>query len=341
MRTRLLMLVALALGFIACENQDIEFDDYHLNSVYFPFQRPARTLILGNYDLAFNDNDNAHRFEIGVTMSGVYENKTDRIVHFELDNSLMANITNVMPLPSHYYTIETQSPVVIPAGDFKGRITVQLTDAFFDDPLSFANLNLVNYAIPLRITKAENIDSVLSGVPAVENPIKVNDHDWSVLPMDYTLYGIKFINKYHAVYLRRGVDISTNANDETVRSVYHNDYVERDEEVSISTTGNKTVKYSNHVRRGDLASPGKVNLELTFGDDDNCIVNSNEGDTYNVTGTGKFVENGDSWGGKARDVIHLEYSYTDAANGESHQVYDTLVVRNRNVVFEEFSVKLQ
>jgi hypothetical protein len=52
------------------------------------------------------------------------------------------------------------------------------------------------------------------------------------------------------------------------------------------------------------------------------------------------VENGDSWGGKDRDVIILDYIYVDAINNETHEVKDTLVVRNRNVVFEEFTIEL-
>lgn len=53
-----------------------------------------------------------------------------------------------------------------------------------------------------------------------------------------------------------------------------------------------------------------------------------------------FMEEADEWGGKARDVLYLDYSYTDAANNEVHAVKDTLVIRDRAVVFEEFSIEL-
>lgn len=337
MKTKLFILFAVVLALAACNNQDPQFEDFGTTAVYFPFQTPARTLILGKYDLGFNENDNNHRFEIGVTLAGIYKNNSDRKVHFELDNNLLNEITNVQPLPSSYYSIETQSPVTIPAGDLKGRITIQLTDQFFDDTLSFASLNEVHYAIPLVITQIENIDTVLSGIPLVANASRVKADEWDILPKDYTLYGIKFMNKYHAMYLRRGIDVMTNAANETVNNVYHNQYTERDELVMLTTTGKNSVELTNMIRRGSEDSPGNINFELNFDDSGNCTVQSYNGDEYNVTGSGKFVENGGKWGGKEHDAIFINYSYTDAANNESHQVKDTLVVRDRNVVFEEFS----
>jgi hypothetical protein len=339
MKTKLFLIVAVLPCILACENQDTEFEDFGITACYFPFQTPARTLILGKYDLGFNDNDNNHRFEIGVTMGGVYENEEDRRVYFELAPQLMEGHDSIVKvLPQSYYTIETASPVTIPAGSTKGRIMVQLHDAFFDDTLSFAPVNHVYYAVPLLITGVENLDSVLSGKPIVDDPSRVVAEDWEILPKDYTLYGIKFINKYHAMYLRRGVDAMTTAGGSTVLNIYHEEYVERDELVEVTTTGNNSVELSNIVRRGSESSPGSVNIELLFDDNDNCSIRSFEDDPYNVSGTGKFVENGGFWGGEEHDAMFLEYSYTDLANNETHVVNDTLVVRNRNVVFEEFTL---
>lgn len=340
MKAKLIVVFTVVLGLMACENQDNEFDDFGTTAVYFPFQTPARTLILGKYDVGLNDNDNNHRFEIGVTLAGIYENKESRKVHFQLDNDLLAEVTNVKALPSDYYTIETESPLTIPSGTIKGRITIQLTEQFFDDTLSFASLNQVNYAVPLVITQIENVDTVLRGVPVVDNPSRIRGNDWSTLPKDYTLYGIKFINKYHGWYLRRGVDVMTNDAGESVSTVYRNEYVERNELVMVTTTGKNSVELSNIVRRGDLSSPGNINLELSFDNSGSCSIQSFGADGYDVSGTGEFVENGGKWGGKEHDAIFLNYSYTDAANNENHNVTDTLVIRDRNVVYEEFSLEL-
>ncbi|WP_298365999.1 DUF5627 domain-containing protein [uncultured Lutibacter sp.] len=343
-----LILVAFALSLMACENQVNEFDDFGSTSVYFPYQTPVRTLILGKYDLGFNENDNNGRFEIGVIMSGVYENTTNRKVHFELAPELInpsvigVSSVNVQVLPSSYYTIEQESPVTIPVGSTKGRIPVQLNDAFFEDPLSFAGENEVNYVLPLKITDYEQLDSLLTGVPNedVINPVKVKGSDWASEPKDYTLYGIKFMNKYQGIYLRRGEDVMTNASGEKVSNVYQAEFVVRDELVTLSTSGRFNVELSNLVRRGGLSSPGSVNMELSFNENGDCTISSFNDDIYNISGSGKFVEDGDEWGGKKRDAIYLDYTYTDTANNETHAVKDTLVIRDRNVKFEEFTLEL-
>lgn len=340
MKTRIIGIIALALVFASCSNQPNDFDDFGITGCYFPFQTPARTLILGDYPLGDNENDNNHRFEIGVTMAGVYENEQERKVHFKVAPELLANVDNVVELPSAYYTIETASPVAIPAGDIKGRITVQLTDAFFKDELSYAGLNKVNYVVPLLITDVENLDTVLVGEAAVDNPDRLNSADWTVVPKDYTLFGIKFINQYHAYYLRRGVDVMTNSEGAKVESVYREQYVEDDELVMVSTTGDMSVELSNRIRRGSESSPGNAKMELVFNENNTCQITSEEDAKYQVSGTGQFVDDGDEWGGEPRDVIYLDYTYTDEANNETHHVMDTLVVRNRNVVFEEFTIEL-
>lgn len=341
----ILLSVAILFGMSACENQPIEFDDFGSTTVYFPYQTPARCLILGDYPLGFNDNDNVHKFEIGVTMSGVYENDYDRRVSFELDESLLDGVTNVEALPAEYYTIETSSPVTIPKGSIKGRITVQLTDAFFNDPKSIAPKDSVCYVVPLRITSIEKLDYVLTGTAAdgVSNPNLLKADDWSVLPKDYTLFGIKFINKYHGKYLRRGVDV-LNDGTATTTTVYRDEYVERDEVVSVTTTGMNSVTVSNSIRRGSQATTGNVDLAIAFDDSEKCTLNVLNQSTQEVigSGTGEFVVDGDAWGGEQQDVIHLRYEYTDASvtPNENHVVNDTLVIRNRDVVFEQFSVYL-
>ena len=108
-----------------------------------------------------------------------------------------------------------------------------------------------------------------------------------------------------------------------------------------TTTSKSKVELSNIVRRGTESSPGNVNFELLFGTDGKCTIQSYDDDAYEVSGTGSFVEDGDIWGGEQHDVIYLDYTYTDNVNNELHAVKDTLVVRNRNVVFEEFTIGLK
>ena len=377
MKFKLLIIFAIALGLVACENQEFVSDDFGSENVFFPFQTPVRTIIQGDYDIGFNDNDNNSRFEIGVRMSGVIENKEDRKVHFELAPELIdatalgVDTVNVKILPSSYYTIEQESPVTIPSGSEVGRIPIQLEDSFFDDPLSFADFGDVHYVIPLKITNIEGLDSLLSGTPIVDNPIKIKLDDWSPAPKDYTLFGIKYINKYHGQYLRRGGDrivgssvTTTDGNTETIdidtTSVYRNEFVVRDELVPVFTIGRNSVDVTNRVRRGKIASIDVVPLDLVIDENDNITITSSEGSNFEVTGSGKFVVDGDEWGGEPRNVIYLEYEYKDVqtvkdsttvfgtvtSRTESildllHIVKDTLVLRNRDIKFEEFMVDFE
>ena len=91
------------------------------------------------------------------------------------------------------------------------------------------------------------------------------------------------------------------------------------------------------VRKADGSSPGKIALILTFDADGKCAVTSSDASYAPVVGTGEFVKDGDMWGGKKRNVLHLAYSYTDPATNELHTVKDTLVVRDRNVKLETYS----
>lgn len=325
----------------ACENQPITFDDFGKTACYFPYQSPARTIILGKYDEGFNDNDNLRQFEIGVVMTGVYTNKEDRKVYFELDTALLSNIANSKYLPANQYTIETASPVIIPKGDTKGRILVKLTDAFFNDPKNVSDFYkptgvVCNYAIPLKITKVEGLDSILSGLAIVENPNRTVATDWKFLPKDYTLFGVKYINKYHGNYLRRGADKLIDAVVDTIHGtkIYRSQYVEKCEVVKASTVDLNTITVPSTIRRINRADGGELSLKLQFANDGTCTIINNA--TSEVIGTGTLKENGDMWGGKTRDVIYLDYAYTDVPRNEKHEVKDTMVIRDRGVGFELF-----
>ncbi|WJJ97707.1 DUF5627 domain-containing protein [Algibacter luteus] len=386
MKIKYLIICAIALSFMACENQENEFDDFGSTSVYFPFQTPVRTLIQGKYDLGYNENDNNGRFEIGVIMSGVYNNNKNRRVHFELAPDLIdatalgLDTVNVKVLPASYYTIEQESPVTIPSGSTKGRIPVQLSDAFFDDPQSFADFGDVHYVIPLRITDYEELDSLLVGVPAegVTNPIKIKADDWQTLPKDYTLFGIKFMNKYQGIYLRRGEDEAVGSNESVTvyengnpteteteniegSSVYRSEFVVGDELLPLSTAGRNEAITTINVRRPGIATNNTLSLLLTFNDnEDITVANADPTSTVTVTGSGKFVENGDEWGGESRDVIYLDYEYRELEVEVTenrffgtlistktstfdlvHTVKDTLVIRDRDVKFEEFTLDFE
>ena len=335
-RFNLLLILSgiFALLLTSCENNDIEFPDNDYSTVYFAYQYPVRTIVLGE-DIYDNTLDNEHKCAIFATMGGVYSNSKIIDIDFSVDNSLCNNlfydngfVSPVQAMPSDYYTLASNKITL--DNSLQGSVKIQLTDAFFADPKALIN----TYVIPLRMTKVVNADSILSGIPKVDSPVKSNSADWDVLPKDYVLYCVKFINPWHANYLRRGSDVVTK-NGVTTTNVRHQQYVEKDEVCVMTTASLNTVKYPVAVKDATDANV-TCNLLLSFDNNNKCTVTTSTSG-FTASGNGSFVTGGDknSWGNKDRDVIYLDYTINMA--GKSYATKDTLVVRDRGVKMELFS----
>ena len=333
MRKTTSILALVSLVFLsACENRDWSFPDYDYTSVYFSYQYPVRTLYLGNDEVFDNSLDNQHKCKIMATMGGVYENEMDRTISFVVDNSMCDNLyfstgSKVEPMPSNYYKLASDK-IVIPSGQIMGGVEVQLTNDFFADPKSIEN----TYVIPLRMTDVQNADTILSGTPKVDNPDLVVEDDWSVQPKNFIYYAVKYVNPWDAVYLRRGVDrISTGGSSTTV--VRHQQYVEDDEVVEFTTRSLQQAAWALNVGGTDC------NILLTFDGDDCTLSTDTPGCT--VSGSGEYVVKGEknSFNGKDRDVLYLDY--TVDLGGTQYATQDTLVMRDRQVTGEWFTVVRQ
>jgi hypothetical protein len=338
-----ILLIALAV-LTACENQDWEFPDYDYTTVYFPYQSPVRTLVLGKDYVFDNSLDNEHKCLIMATMGGVYENKKNITIDVVVDNSLCENLKfgnasgkDVIAMPSGYYTLPGNMQIVIPSGKLMGGIEVQLTEAFFNDELSITN----TYVIPLVITSVTNADSILSGETTIDTADRRIAGEWSVVPKDYILYAIKYINPWHASYLRRGIDVVKGNNGNTALDatyVYHEKYVELDEVCKAETRSMDEVSIKLKTKaESNFDLP--FELILRFDENNNCTVSNPESASYTLAGNGKFVNDGDMWGDKKRDVLHLNYTIDFVTT--THTFTDTLVVRDRGVKFETFNPVVQ
>lgn len=324
----------------ACNNQDVDFPDFDYTTVYFSYQYPVRTLVLGD-DIYDNTLDNAHQCQIMATTGGVYSNDRNISIGVVVDNSLCDGMTfkttgeNIIPMPSAYYKLADDMHILIPSGSLWGGIKVQLTDAFFADANAIKN----TYVIPLRMVDVTNADSILSGSSSLTNPNRCIASQWSTVPKDYVMYCVKYINPWHGSYLRRGMDVvkGNNGNAALDNSiVYHNQYVEKDEVCSAVTKSMSEITISLNAK--DLSQTNlPYVLVVKFDNDGKAVVSSPADAKYKVSGTGEFVKNGDSWGQKQRNVIHLKYNvdFGDA----THSCTDTLVVRDRGVVMETYEPK--
>lgn len=336
---KILIVLTFITVLAGCKNQDVNFPDFDYTTAYFPYQNPVRTLVLGD-DIYDNTNDNNHKFLISAGFGGVYTNTKDRVLTIKLDESLCNNALfastfttltdTIRVMPAKYYTLSSYDKLTIPAGKFNGSIEVQLKDAFFDDPLSIK----LGYVIPLRIVSSSDVDSILRGQGLVTNPDPRIVANWGVVPKDYTMFAVKYINPYDGQYLHRGVAIVKDASGNVVeKTVYRTTYIEQNELWRLKTTGKNQVAVQGSMRSTKFS--GSVNLLLDFTDNGDCTVKQDVTSRYTITGTGKFTKNADSWGNQPRNAIHLSYQFS--SGGNTYSATDTLVIRDRAVVLETYS----
>ncbi len=335
MKNLIITIIILGSLMVSCNQyDDWDFPDFEFSGVYFAYQSPVRTLVLGK-DIFDNSLDNEGKFMVYATLGGVYENENDVQLNVAVDNSLAQNLLNqdgdtLVALPASYYTISGEPAITIPSGSFIGGMEIQLTDAFFNDPLSVQD----RYILPVVIQNVAGADSVLSGQPLVADPDRRLAGDWEVQPKDYVLYAVKYINQWHGNYLRRGVEVvddDDNARD--VTNEYEEEFVEYDQVVSAVTTANNQISYSfngQDVEGNNIP----ITVLITFDNAGNCTISEPAGVAYTASGTGTFVENGDSWGNKERDQLNLQF--TVDLGTATHTFDDILVMRDRGVAFELF-----
>ncbi len=326
---------------ISCENQDVSFSDYEGGTtVYFAYQYPVRTIVLGEdtYDTSL---DNEHRCEIYATMGGVYTNKKKISIDIAVDNTLCDRLyfedgSEVTPMPSNYYTLSGNQIVL--DKKLQGAVGVQLQDAFFADPKALQK----TYVIPLLMNDVHNADRILSGRRQIEGAPRTYVPGWEVLPQDYILYCLKFINQWDANYLRRGIDQITEGGVTTIK-VRHATNVEKDEICHMSTASLSTTIFPVSTTIPGVDGNGEPILEtltcdlvLSFNDKNECTITSGT-NGYTASGSGKFVEKGEkkSWGNKDRNAVYLEYNIDFGV--KQYVTKDTLVVRDRGIAAEWFT----
>lgn len=336
----------LALGFASCENGDNEFPDYEEQTVYFPYQYPVRTLVMGDdeYDTSL---DKQHKCKIMATFGGSY-NGSNGSVEVAVDNSLVNNLTfgdgtPIKAMPESYYTLSTKTLAF--NGTYNGSTEVQLTDAFFNDPDAAKGV----YVIPLVMTSQKGFTRILSGTPNEEGatPSRLDEGAWNVKPMDYVLYCVKYLNKYSGYWLAEGKDI---INDEIGQKTQDRKAasVEKRNVIKIETKSLSqsilTVSYPFEYNDVDKDGNPKIStktltadLLLTFDGSDNCTITSAT-DGVTASGNGKWVDDGakKAWNEKDRDMIDVSYE-VDFGGGFTVKTTDNLIWQRSGVTVEEFS----
>jgi len=341
MKKRIFTVLACALALVSCHNFDKDFPDYDYTTGFFPYQFPVRTLVLGDYIFP-NDNDNAGKFVISAAMGGVYKNNKDRNISFKVDESLCDGVTfangdPVKPLPTSYYTLSNTSQITIPKGEYNGGVTVQLSDAFFNDPDAIKN----TYVVPLVMTGTSDLDSLLVGASDEVNPDRRFSSQWSIAPKDFTMFGVKFITELHGHWFHYGsATVTAAGKTETVEYKEKDDFnsdVTGNEVVMLTTTGRHTSTMTQALK-GKLMD---MDATLVFTHNGESVtISAPEDADYTVTGSGTYKLDTASpynrWSNKDRYVLTYSFTLTDAS-GNTYKANDTLVARDRAVVLETYS----
>ncbi len=306
---KILVSLLLAATFVSCYKDYIKDFDY--SSIYVPLQLDVRTFVVGE----------GMKFDIGVELGGIRDNSKDRIVTYQIDNSLITPaalaqlkggaayisaavgpVTTLLPLPTNYYTLSNSSQFVIKSGEHVGKITVKpdsvkfLTDAATINP---------TYAIGIRVLSA--------------------DADSLIYNKKTAVIGVKFENMLFGNYWHGGVTIIKDPADATVVNTVN--YFTQIPVSDVKTWALKSVTVNGLATNGysDVSSSTAAEFVLTL-NGANVTVSSSATGKYAVQPDGASTFN------QAKLLqnrkIFLKYKYQDAAGNWCH-AQDTLTFRNR------------
>lgn len=335
----------LVVGMASCKSDEKTFPDYDEQTVYFAYQTPIRTIVLGTDDLGSTADNDTRSCKIGATMGGAYKGSKYKIkVDVAVDNSLTDNLffdlactDPVLPMPSSYYQLSETT--IDYKGKESGYIDVKLTDAFFADPKSYE----AKYVIPVVMKSQTGVDRILTGEynPGVTSGSRLDADAWFIAPKDYVLYCVRYISKYEGYYLPMGTS-TVRYNGETTTTPAKYDSWERVPQGSIlflDTKGENTVAMEVSALAGSELKTATA--LLTFSGNNCTITSGTEG--VSISGNGTYSESSSTynWGQKDRNGLKFQLS-ADWGDTQLTMDYDmALQRRGSGNTVEEFTVTLK
>lgn len=291
---KILMLLILGVAVGACYDDYIL--DYEHDGIYFPYQLDVRTFVVGE----------GMKIKLGVALGGIRENTRDRVVNYQLDNSLISPATLAMMqgssasyiknsvgsdlklLPSDYYTLSDNSQMIIKKGEHSGTITLTPdSTAFLADPETL----VATYAIPLRIVSSDaDADSVLA-------------------TKDYAVIALKYENMLFGNYWHGGVTIVKDSLGNPIdTTLYYTTIPSPEAKVWSLSTVEPFALTSNGV--SSISSSSKPEMKITLDAGGNVVVSAVAGASFPVEPDGPSIFN------QAKLLqdrkILLNYKYQDA-----------------------------
>lgn len=305
---KIIAILAMTVALSACyEDYILDFD---YDGIYFPYQYDVRTFVVGE----------GMKINFGVTLGGVRDNDRDRLVEYQMDNSLissqtlatmkassatyiktsMSAVTELKLLPADYYTLSDASKMVIKKGEYSGVVTVRPDSAkFLGDPATLKS----GYALGMVI-KSADADTVL--------PKK-----------NFAVVAFKYESKLYGNYWHGGVTVEKDAAGAVVKETKYITTIPSPEtKMWKLTTIEPFALTINGV--SDISSSAKPEMKITL-NGGSVIISPVTGATYQVQPDGESTFN------QAKLLqdrkIYLNYKYLKGSNW--CYAKDTLTFRNR------------
>lgn len=294
----------LSMAMSSCYKDYIEDFDY--SSIYFMYQTNVRTFVVGE----------GMKIEVGAALGGLRENRQDRVVNFNMDNTLInANILAAMKaganyikeaiapvdtlklMPASYYTISDNSKMIIKSGQHMGSVVIKADSARFLQDVATIR---PGYAIPFNITTADT-DSIHKA-------------------KRYTVVALKYENMLFGNYWHGGVTTVKDATGKVVNTVKYYTTIPSPE---VKILNLKTVAPNALVTNKISDQTGSMKITL---EGSKVIVSKAPGSSVEVLPDGESVFNRSKLLQDRR--IILKYKYANA-DGTTSFAQDTLTFRNR------------
>jgi hypothetical protein len=307
MMKKIIVFLLLAVALSSCYDEYV--NDFDYNAVYIPLQADVRTFVVGE----------GMKFDIGVEIGGLRENTIDRVVTFQIDNTLInpamlakfkggptymsgpsATVATLLPLPANYYTLTNSGQFVIKKGQHQGKITVRPdSTVFLTDPATL----VPTYAIGIKLLTAD-ADSILQNAKT-------------------EVIGVKYENMLFGNYWHGGSAlVNRPAKADTTLKYYTTIPVSESKIWALKTASPNSLYAAGYFDQ----VTGKNEMLLTL-NGNNITLAPAAGSTWTYAADGsssfnraKLLQN--------RKIV-LKYSFTNTVNGYTYHCTDTLTFRNR------------
>jgi hypothetical protein len=292
-----LMICAVLFGFARCQ-----FDEYDVKytetSVLFTYQDYIRNIVVGE----------GLKLNAGIVLAGVQFNKTDRVVQYVIDPTLVTGSKSV--LPSNYYKLGHPTEIRVPKDQLKGYLPIEMDSvAFLADPKSLTG----EYVLPIRLVSSNDVDAISD--------------------KDFVRMSISYFGKQHGFYHYSGSCDLIIANVLYGSSTYSHIHTETNSRRFIETAGPARFRVTadasnrkdplNVLNASGSTIIGKVSFFMDVAVDGSSVsIASDPESMYQVRAAGDC-----SYDPETRS-FHLKYLW-ELEDGTESIVKETLTYRNR------------